>query len=391
VPATPLTNALASAMTQASIDDEEVLPSEHVSSLAQEGLSQEQLLLILEQLSDAVLVFHPSGEAVWCNPAFSDIVSLPAKSVAGQDLQQLFSRVADEHIPKLLQMSVIEGKPFEDDMELELKRRGQRHWYTVKVSPILKNNKVAKGVAVFQDVTQVRRTEKMRRDFVANVSHELRTPLSAITGYSETLLDGALEEGENAEEFVSIIHRHAERLSRLVQDLLDLSKLESDQPPEFETIRFAELIQKVVTMNQHSISEKNLTCDIDIEAGLPNVYGHENSIEQVLNNYLENAIKYTNANGKVSLHAFVNAKTNMVQVDVSDTGIGIEPKHIPRLFERFYRVDKARSREIGGTGLGLSIVKHIIELHGGQVWVESIHGVGSTFSFSLRPSNPSIV
>lgn len=350
----------------------------------QNDLSQEQLFLILEHLSDAVLVFQPSGEVLWCNRAFYDVLSIPPKPIHGVDIQSLFTNIADEHIPKLLQMTVLEGKPYAD--ELELKRRGQKHWYNVKVSPIFKGKEVVKGVAVFQNVTQVRRTEKIRRDFVANVSHELRTPLSAITGYSETLLDGALEEGDNAQEFVTIIHKHAQRLSRLVQDLLDLSKLESDQPPEFETIQLAELVQKVVSMNQHGLKEKKITCTVEIQPELPSVYGHENSIEQVINNYLENAVKYTNTGGTVNVKAAVNPDTKLIQVDVSDTGIGIEPKHIPRLFERFYRVDKARSREFGGTGLGLSIVKHIIELHGGNVWVDSTHKVGSTFSFSLRPS-----
>ncbi len=252
--------------------------------------------------------------------------------------------------------------------------------YTI---PIEDDGSVSEIVAVFHEITEVKQTEKMRRDFVANVSHELRTPLSAINGYAETLLEGALGDKSVAKEFIQIIFNHSQRLSQLVHDLLDLSKLESSEAPfELQPTDLVPLIQKVIELSQKHLKEKEITLFFELPTTFPKVMAHDSNIEQVMTNLLDNAIKYTQSGGTIQIR--VTSREDLVQVDVEDTGIGIEAKHIPRLFERFYRVDKARSRDLGGTGLGLAIVKHIIQSHGGEVWVNSTSGKGSTFSFTLR-------
>jgi two-component system, OmpR family, phosphate regulon sensor histidine kinase PhoR len=242
-------------------------------------------------------------------------------------------------------------------------------------------------LAVFRDITPMKNTEKMRKDFVANVSHELRTPLSVLKGYTETLLDGALQEPDVAQQFVETMARHADRLSQLVEDLLDLSRLESEESPlVLEALALGSLLSKVVSMSRDSATLKHITLEYEASFETANnplwVLAHSASLEQVLVNLIDNAIKYTPEQGKVQV--LVSVQADLVQLAIKDNGIGIPAKHIPRLFERFYRVDKARSREMGGTGLGLSIVKHIVQAHGGDIWVASEPGKGSTFYFTLR-------
>ncbi|MFN8615086.1 MAG: ATP-binding protein, partial [Vampirovibrionales bacterium] len=240
-------------------------------------------------------------------------------------------------------------------------------------------------VCLFQDETAIRRTEKMRRDFVANVSHELRTPLSAIHGYAETLLDGALDDPAVAKDFMDIIFRHSQRLKQLVADLLDLSKLESpDFALELSPLSLTSIIQPVVSLAEKQALQKGLTLSVNLPRGLPLVMAHPSTLEQVITNLVDNAIKYTPHGGHITLSAGWSEKyPGKIQVSIHDTGIGIPTKYLPRVFERFFRVDKARSRDMGGTGLGLSIVKHIIQSHGGDIWVESIVGEGSVFIFTL--------
>jgi len=232
---------------------------------------------------------------------------------------------------------------------------------------------------VIVDVTELRRLETIRRDFVANVSHELRTPLASIRAMAETLEEGALHDEEVAQKFLSTIVREADRLARISEDLLILSDAES-KAPEKEWFDLGVLIREVVARLESKAKVAKLSLEVHGFDSC-NISGSRDQIEQVVVNLVDNAIKYTPEGGKVSVES--KSTNGTVTVDVRDTGIGIMEGDLPRVFERFYRVDKARSRDSGGTGLGLSIVKNIIEAHGGEVRVKSEFNHGSTFTFIL--------
>ena len=252
----------------------------------------------------------------------------------------------------------------------------------VFAAPVLRKTEMDGAVLVFHDITALRRLENVRRDFVANASHEIRTPLTNIKGYTETLLDGALDDKDNARDFLKIIASDANRLVQLVDDLLDLSRIESGHfdlkpaPCSLEAI-----IDRVIAglIKQAQCTRVNIRKDFP--ANLPAVQVDEPSIAQVILNLVDNGIKYNQKDGWVTISA--RDKEDVVRVSIQDSGIGIPAEDLPRIFERFYRVDKARSRQMGGTGLGLSIVKHIILAHGGTVSVESELGKGSIFHFTL--------
>lgn len=258
----------------------------------------------------------------------------------------------------------------------------------VHATPVAKGEKTEGAVLVFHDITELRRLEKIRQDFIANVSHELRTPISNIKGYAETLIDGAIEDKDNARDFLKIIYTDAERLSNLVNDILDLSKIESGKLRLSITPCYIKsLVHNTVKAFKKKLDEKFILCTIEMPENLPKIAVDQSMIMQVLFNLIDNAIKYTPVKGTITIDA-KEINTNFMDVSVRDTGIGISEKDLPRIFERFYRVDKARSRELGGTGLGLSIVKHIVQSHGGKVSVQSTEGRGSTFSFTI-PINSS--
>ena len=234
-----------------------------------------------------------------------------------------------------------------------------------------------------QEITEEKRLEALKKDFVANVSHELRTPLASIKGYAETLLDGGMDDKITLREFLRVIDKHAGRMSRLIDDLLVLSRLEAHEMPlVIESVDMRELVSSIAEGFKKQAADKGITLQAGIDEGLPKISSDRGRVEQVMLNLLDNAIKYTPSGGAVNVR--VSAADGVIRVDVNDTGIGIPPQDIPRIFERFYRVDKARSRELGGTGLGLAIVKHIINSLNGKVWVESAPSKGSTFSFTLK-------
>ena len=238
------------------------------------------------------------------------------------------------------------------------------------------------AVVVLNDVTRLRRLEQVRRDFVANVSHELRTPITSIKGFVETLLDGALNDQKDATRFLEILAKQADRLNAILGDLLTLSRIEEGEEKasislEHRAIR--DILKASMELCSKKASDKNIAVYLDCPQGLT---GHINPslLEQAVANLIDNAVKYSPAGSSVQVRAL---RQNGVVIRVEDHGCGVAPEHLPRLFERFYRVDKARSRSLGGTGLGLAIVKHVITAHGGRVTVESAPGVGSTFSIFL--------
>ena len=239
------------------------------------------------------------------------------------------------------------------------------------------------ALIVLNDVTHIRKLEKIRRDFVANVSHEIKTPITAIKGFVETLRDGALENPEDAQRFLTIISKHVDRLEAIIEDLLRLSRIEREAEREEVVLvegKVKDLLQTAIQVCEvKAVAKKvriELSCEKDIVAKIDAVL-----LEQALANLLDNAIKYSNEGSVIQVEA--TQKESEIIISVSDHGCGIEKEHLPRLFERFYRADKARSRQLGGTGLGLAIVKHIAQAHGGHVSVESTPGKGSTFAIHL--------
>jgi two-component system, OmpR family, phosphate regulon sensor histidine kinase PhoR len=228
---------------------------------------------------------------------------------------------------------------------------------------------------------ELEKLERVRKDFVINVSHELRTPLASIQGYTETLLDGALTDPEHNVRFLGIIRQNVQRLTRLTEDLLTLSRIEQKrQALNFEPHSISRLLQDTVDLVRPIAEKRSVALHLE-PAGALEVWCDRGAVDQILSNLLDNAVKYTPAGGSVGVGASLTG--HVVEVFVRDTGIGIPPEDVPRLFERFYRVDKARSRELGGTGLGLSIVKHLVAAHNGTVRVESVTHQGSTFYFTL--------
>jgi two-component system phosphate regulon sensor histidine kinase PhoR len=238
------------------------------------------------------------------------------------------------------------------------------------------------AVVLFLDTTEMERLERVRKDFVANVSHELRTPLTAIRGYAETLLDGALDDVANRRKFVEVILAHANRLNNIASDLLALSELESGKRPPAASLSIAESVDTAL----HTVQAEAAVRGVELIRGsVPDglrARGNKTRLEQVLINLVDNAVKFNRKGGTVRVDA-ERGGDGFARVTVADSGIGIPPADLSRVFERFYRVDKGRSREVGGTGLGLSIVKHAMEQMNGSVAVESALGKGSSFTISL--------
>jgi two-component system phosphate regulon sensor histidine kinase PhoR len=263
----------------------------------------------------------------------------------------------------------------------------ERRDLAVSISPF---GETASGpfgfVLVFHDITELKKLETMRRDFVANVSHELRTPLTAIRGYAETLLAGALSDRDRSRQFLAVIDRHSERLSRLIDDLLTLSDLELGKTAlKREAVQVEGLVDEVFEVVGEKADRGKVTLVKAIPSDLPLLLGDADRLQQVLINLTDNAVKYTPAGGRVTIGArqTENGSAPLVEVEVADSGIGIPAEDLPRLTERFYRVDKARSRELGGTGLGLAIVKHLVQLHGGKLQITSEPNVGTTVRFAV--------
>ncbi|MDD2582163.1 MAG: ATP-binding protein [Desulfuromonadaceae bacterium] len=339
---------------------------------------KQRLDTILYSMGEGVMVAAPDGTIRLVNPAFRRLFSISGE-VEGKRLVEI-----SRH-PDLLEAFNDLDRPDVNELVREISIPPNdctlfTHWVPLVVDGIRQG-----VVAVFHDISDLKKAENMRRDFVANVSHELRTPVTIIKGYAETLLDGVLDaDPAKAKQFVGIIHNHSERLTDLINDILALSSLESKEALlELAPVDISGTMARACMLFQESAAQKNITIINEAKGGvLPRVMADQGRIEQVVVNLLENAIKYTLDGGSVRL--FTEDCGEFVRVSVADTGIGIPYKDLPRIFERFYRVDEARTRDQGGTGLGLAIVKHIVQLHGGEVSVSSETGKGSIFSFTLK-------
>ena len=253
----------------------------------------------------------------------------------------------------------------------------------VSAVPLGENSAPTEGaVVLFHDVTQLRQVEEIRRDFVANVSHELRTPLSIFRGYLETLLDDPHQPPGELLRILEVMERHSDRLHALVEDVLSLARLESPAAElDLSEISLPEFLQEILSDWEKRLEAKQLKSHLDISPDLPSLEADESRLQEIVYNLLDNAVKYSQASGVITLRAAVEG--DRVRISVSDEGIGIRENDLPRIFERFYRADKARSRDLGGTGLGLSIVKHIAQLHGGTAQAQSEPGKGTTISVLL--------
>jgi two-component system phosphate regulon sensor histidine kinase PhoR len=273
-------------------------------------------------------------------------------------------------------------QPLEAEMRLVI--RGDERFLQAHGAPLRDASGKEIGVlVVLNDMTRLLRLENIRRDFVANVSHELKTPITAIKGSVETLLGGAIEESDSAPRFLEIIARQADRLNAIIEDLLALSRIEQEEEKSgihLDPVAVRDVIQSALLSCQVRAQDKQVRLAVDCSGELQ-CPANAPLLEQALVNLVDNAITYSSEGGEVRIAA--RAAANGLEITVRDFGCGIAREHLPRLFERFYRVDKARSRKQGGTGLGLAIVKHIIQAHGGQVRVDSAPGEGSLFTISL--------
>ncbi|MEH7116547.1 ATP-binding protein, partial [Neobacillus vireti] len=259
----------------------------------------------------------------------------------------------------------------------------ERKYFMVYGVPIIGVDNVWKGVLlVFHDISELKKLEQMRKDFVANVSHELKTPVTSIKGFSETLLDGAMNNKETLQSFLSIILKETDRLESLIHDLLELSKIEQQGfQLNVQQLELYSLLQDVIELLDGKAKMKNIQLELHCKLEQIHIMGDIDRLKQVLINIISNAISYTPAGGLVRM--ILLDLGQKVRIHVKDTGVGISKEDIPRIFERFYRVDRARSRNSGGTGLGLAIVKHLIEAHHGYISVKSKLGEGSEFIIEL--------
>ncbi len=359
----------------------------------------QKLAVIFDSMIEGVIVIDKTLNIISINPAVEKIFNVSRKNVEGK---AFLEAIRNNDIYEIISNVLFEGKSLSAEIALVLP---VHKTFEINATPIFDtsaslgvdpkrlllneaegsqrsdNNIVIGCLVVIHDITEIKKLETIRKDFVANVSHELKTPLTSIKGFVETLLEGAIDDKENNRNFLKIIRNHTERLDSLVKDLLSLSQLESKEIILKKTnLNLNHLVEDVISGFKSQIKKKN----IEIKNELANdifLAADKDKIEQVLTNLIDNAIKFNKENGIIRIYC--EKTNNEIKIYIEDSGIGIPVKDISRIFERFYRVDKARSRELGGTGLGLSIAKHIVELHDGTIGAESVEDAGSKFWFTL--------
>lgn len=339
--------------------------------------NESQLESVLDNMINGVVMIDRDGRIVLMNRQAEEILGFSAKELVGRN----FGEAKQQYE---LQQMIQEGLTVREHIREEITFYfPEERLLDLNIVPINQEGNEFGGVLlVLQDVTAIRRLERMRSEFVANVSHELKTPLAAVKGFAETLLGGVVKDEETTRSFLQIIFDESDRLNRLIGDILELSKIESRRVPlYFSPVEVDSFIDKTVTLMKTEAARKSIELEMKVEGGLY-VEADEDRLRQIMMNLLANGINYTPEGGRVSVK-IEGIDDDYIRIQISDTGIGIPKKDLPRIFERFYRVDKARSRSSGGTGLGLSIVKHLIELHKGTISVTSTVGVGSTFTIEL--------
>ncbi|OYD07949.1 ATP-binding protein [Paludifilum halophilum] len=360
----------------------------HLAHHLREALSQKEeekgkLESVLANMSDGVIATDRRGRVIVMNRRAEEILNRSFQH--GESINQVLP-LAQPLTPPLAE---------ERETYLELNDSEDEHLTVVKLTftPIRRPGRETVGlIVVLQDVTEEEKLDRQRKEFVANVSHELRTPLTTIKSYLEALDEGgAMEEKELASRFLRVTRQEAERMTRLIHDLLQLSRLDAEKVRfHKQPLLLSEVLEDAADRFSVQCEQKEIDFTLSISDRLPRVYADRDQVDQVLDNLLSNAVKYTQAGGSITLSARKRSD-GFITVSVADTGIGIPKKDLERIFDRFYRVDKARSRSMGGTGLGLSIAREMIRGHGGEIGIESQYGEGTTVSFTLPPCEPEVV
>lgn len=333
--------------------------------------SERRLNSIIESMESGLIMIDATGKVSLANRSFERMFGIPQSDLVGRSFKQL---TYPYDISSLITECAESNMRIRKEIPLYYPEEKILEAY---LAPMWVEKNGVGVVVVFHDLTAIRRLEQLRKDFVANVSHELKTPITSIRGFAETLLDGAMEDPETGREFLQIIHEESLRLHRLIGDLLDLTQIESKQMPlKVSKVPVASLLQSVKKMVQDQMESKDQSLSVEIDQPFE-VEVDEDRLRQILLNLLSNSMNYTPQGGQIKLRATSSAEH--FRLEISDTGIGIPEQDLPRIFERFYRVDKARARDSGGTGLGLAIVKHLVEEHHGQIEVKSKVGEGTTF------------
>jgi two-component system phosphate regulon sensor histidine kinase PhoR len=335
---------------------------------------EEQLRAVLEAMVEGVLVVDTRGAILLANPRLRELFDVHGEITGRRLLEGI--RNAD------LDAILAESGSSDETVARSITLPGPTHrTLQVLAARFPSEGERAGTVTVFHDTTDLMRLEEVRRDFVANASHELRTPLAAIRGFAETLLESAALSPAEQKSYLDVIHRHAQRLSSLVEDLLELSTIESRSLKlEIAAVDVGRIAADLIADSRLRFEERRIAPSLQCEGGAL-ALADARALDQILGNLLDNALKYTEPGGSIEVK--VEKRLGRVRVTVADSGIGIPAEDTARIFERFYRVDRARSRALGGTGLGLSIVKHLVQAMGGEISVKSQLGRGSTFSFTL--------
>ncbi|HDK26507.1 MAG TPA: phosphate regulon sensor histidine kinase PhoR, partial [Candidatus Atribacteria bacterium] len=340
---------------------------------------KDKMKVVLSSVIEGIIAIDKEGRIILFNNALKNMTDYSSDRVLGKFHWEI---IRNNQLNELLKEVLQKGQPLTQEITIF---SPQEKIFRASANPLTKKNEVWGAVVVLNDITEIKKLEKMRSEFVANVSHELRTPLTSIQGFVETLKDGAINDPGKAQYFLEIIEKQSNRLNNLIEDILQLSKIESQEIiMNLQSINLRDLIDKTISEFKKKIEQKNHKIKINISPQLPLIKADPEQIEVVFRNLLDNAIKYTPNRGEIYISAFEKAEN--IYIEIADNGIGISAEHLPRIFERFYRVDKDRSRKLGGTGLGLAIVKHIVQAHGGTIGVESKPGKGSKFFFTL-PKN----
>lgn len=342
-------------------------------------MQHDRLHTLIENMGSGLLFIDSKGYINISNRSINEIFKIEQKDLLGLLYYEAF---AHKEIVSLVEEIFMTERKLRRQIHLSV--GNEQKDFEVYGAPIIGANVEWKGVVlVFHDISELKRLEQMRKDFVANVSHELRTPITSIKGFAETLLDGAMNEREVLQEFLTIILNESDRLQVLIQDLLNLSKMENKGfSLNLSRVNVKELLENSLRVLKSKAVEKDIQLELSVSDETIEIDGDLDRLKQVFINVVNNSLSYSPNGAKVSVEA--SALDDSIHIEISDTGIGIEENELPRIFERFYRVDKARSRNSGGTGLGLAIVKHIIEAHEGTVQVSSKVGEGTTFTIRLK-------